>query len=132
MSPPDGPRLGKRDKINSSDGSELRRGDEIEPETGWHQPQIDQCGHGFLVFGSRGRATAIVLACENLAAGAIRVITVIHVNVSVRIEAGQKPANSPASSGFNGDDQGASRIGISRASFPGVIERHGTQTCDGQ
>jgi len=48
MSPPDGPRFGKRDKIKRSDPSELKRAYEIEPETGWHQPQIYQCRHGFL------------------------------------------------------------------------------------
>src|SRR5438552_3550077 len=60
---PDVSRLGKRDHIGS-DGSELKRGDEIEPETGWHQPKIDQCRHrGFPAWWSR-RATAIAQACE--------------------------------------------------------------------
>jgi len=45
---------------------------EIEPETGWHQPQINQCRHGFLGLESRWRYCDCFKACENVAACAIR------------------------------------------------------------
>src|SRR5207244_11641462 len=62
--PRDVPRLTEREQI-SSHGSELKRGDEVEPETGWHQAQINQCRHCRVPrFASQG-ALLRLLACEN-------------------------------------------------------------------
>src|SRR5207248_2597870 len=56
----------QRGRQMSCDGSELMRGDEIEPKTGWHQPQINQCRHsGFPSVWRRG-ALLRLLASENV------------------------------------------------------------------